>query len=48
LKQAGLITGEIEGLRTCYWADRDRLAELHDLVGGLLVEAVDVDTSGCD
>jgi ArsR family transcriptional regulator len=48
LKQAGLITGEIEGLRTCYWADRDRLAELHELVGGLLAEAVEADTRGCD
>jgi ArsR family transcriptional regulator len=48
LKQAGLVTGEIEGLRTCYWADRDRLAELHELVGGLLDEAVAVDTSGCN
>jgi ArsR family transcriptional regulator, arsenate/arsenite/antimonite-responsive transcriptional repressor len=48
LKQAGLITGEIEGLRTCYWADRDRLAELHELVGGLLDEAVEVDPRGCD
>ena len=34
LKEAGLIVGEIEGLRTCYWASRERLAELHDLVGG--------------
>lgn len=48
LKQVGLITGEIEGLRTCYWADRHRLAELHELVGGLLAEAVDVDTRGCN
>ena len=23
LKEAGLIVGEIEGLRTCYWASRD-------------------------
>jgi ArsR family transcriptional regulator len=48
LKRVGLITGEIEGLRTCYWADRERLAELHELVGGLLDEAVEVDTRGCD
>ena len=48
LKEAGLIVGRIEGLRTCYWADRDRLAELQQLVGGLLAEAVEVDTSGCD
>jgi DNA-binding transcriptional ArsR family regulator len=48
LKDAGLIVGEIEGLRTCYWASRDRLAQLHDLLGCLLDEAVEVDTSVCD
>lgn len=48
LRDAGLIVGEIEGLRTCYWASRDRLAQLHELLGDLLDEAVEVDTSGCD
>lgn len=48
LKEAGLIVGEIEGLRTCYCASRDRLAELHDLLGVLLEEAVEVDTRVCD
>jgi ArsR family transcriptional regulator, arsenate/arsenite/antimonite-responsive transcriptional repressor len=48
LRDAGLIVGEIEGLRTCYWASRERLAELHELVGDVLTEAVEVDTSGCD
>jgi ArsR family transcriptional regulator, arsenate/arsenite/antimonite-responsive transcriptional repressor len=48
LKDADLIVGEIEGLRTCYWANRDRLGRLHELLGGLLDEAVEVDTSGCD
>ena len=48
LKGAGLVTGEIEGLRTCYWASRERLAEAHELLGGLLVDAVEVDTRGCD
>jgi ArsR family transcriptional regulator, arsenate/arsenite/antimonite-responsive transcriptional repressor len=47
LKDAGLIVGEIEGLRTCYWASRDRLAELNDLVGSLVDEAVEVDTGVC-
>ena len=47
LKEAGLIVGEIEGLRTCYCASRDRLAELHELVGGILDEAVEVDTDAC-
>lgn len=39
LKEAGLITGEIEGLRICYWASPEQLAVLHGLVGGLLAEA---------
>jgi ArsR family transcriptional regulator, arsenate/arsenite/antimonite-responsive transcriptional repressor len=47
LKEAGLVVGEIEGLRTCYCASRIRLDELHELVGGLLDEAVEADTSGC-
>jgi DNA-binding transcriptional ArsR family regulator len=48
LKNASLVTGEIEGLRTCYWADRDRLAELHELVGGLLADSVELDTRDCN
>ena len=48
LRDAGFIVGEIEGLRTCYCASRERLAEAHELLGGLLVDAVEVDTRGCD
>ena len=48
LKEAGLIVGEIEGLRTCYCASRNRLAHLHELTGALLDEAIEIDTSGCD
>ena len=47
LKEAGLIVGEVEGLRTCYWVCRERLGELHDILGGLIDEAVEVDTSVC-
>lgn len=42
LKEAGLIVGEIEHPRTCYCASRERLAELHKLVGGILYEAVEL------
>jgi DNA-binding transcriptional ArsR family regulator len=42
LKDAGLIVGEIEGLRTCYCASRERIAELHELLGGILDEAVEL------
>ena len=48
LKDSGLIVGEIEGLRTCYWASRERLAELHELVGDLLAGAAEVNARGCD
>jgi ArsR family transcriptional regulator, arsenate/arsenite/antimonite-responsive transcriptional repressor len=48
LKEAGLIVGEIEGLRTGYCASRSQLAELHELVGDLLAGAAAADTHGCD
>ena len=48
LRDAGLIVGEIEHPRTCYCASRERLVALHELVGVVLEEAVEVDTSGCD
>lgn len=47
LKEAGLIIGTIEGSRTCYCADRDRLTTLRELVGELLEDAVGVDIGGC-
>jgi ArsR family transcriptional regulator, arsenate/arsenite/antimonite-responsive transcriptional repressor len=39
LKETGLIQGEIDGPRTCYWAVPERLADLHELVGELLDDA---------
>ena len=48
LKEAGLIVGEIEGLRTGYCASRSQLAELQELVGALLAGAAEADTHGCD
>jgi len=48
LRDAGLIVGEIEGLRTCYWASRERLSALHGLLGGILAEAVDADPDVCN
>jgi ArsR family transcriptional regulator, arsenate/arsenite/antimonite-responsive transcriptional repressor len=47
LTEAGLIRGEFEGPRTCYWADRERLASLHGLVGALLREAVALNEVRC-
>ncbi len=47
LKDAGLVVGEIDGLRTCYCASREHLARLHDLLGDLLDEAVEL-TAPCD
>lgn len=39
LKDAGFVTGEIDGPRTCYCASRDRLVDLHSLLGAMLAEA---------
>jgi ArsR family transcriptional regulator, arsenate/arsenite/antimonite-responsive transcriptional repressor len=43
LKDAGLIQGEIDGPHTCYCADRERLTRLHDLLGRVLADAVQLD-----
>ena len=48
LKEAGLVVGEIEGPRVSYCASRDRLATLHEQLGVLLEEAMEVDTRDCD
>ena len=45
LKQAGLITGEIDGTRVCYSLDRAVLAELPELVAALLPPNADVTAS---
>ena len=36
LKEAGLVTGEVEGTRTCYCVDREGLAAAQDALGSLL------------
>jgi ArsR family transcriptional regulator len=35
LREAGIISGEIEGPRSCYWVDRTALAEVAAAMGGL-------------
>lgn len=35
LKEAGLVRGEVEGPRRCYWVDEQALADLERLVGTL-------------
>ncbi len=35
LKEAGIVQGEIDGPRTCYWLARDRLAQLKSLISQL-------------
>ena len=47
LTDTGLIAVKSEGTRSCYCASRDRLAELHELLGGLLADAVGSDGHGC-
>ena len=51
LKDAGLITGEIDGPRVCYCASRQHVQELISLLGGLLGEATELAPElghGCD
>jgi ArsR family transcriptional regulator len=36
LKEAGIVQGQIDGPRTCYWLARDHLAQFNALVAQLL------------
>ena len=47
LRDAGLIQGEIDGPRTCYRANRDRLAGVRDLVDTMLADAVELEDDRC-
>ena len=47
LKEAGLIQGEIDGLRTCYCVSQERLSVLHTLLGGMLAEPVEDGRCAC-
>lgn len=40
LKSAGLITGEVEGVRTCYCLNPDGIKELNSLLSGLSSELI--------
>ena len=46
LRDAGLIEGEIDGPRTCYCANRERLSRLRDLLGAILADAVELEDDG--
>lgn len=46
LKGAGLIQGEIDGPHTCYCANPERLTRLHDLLGVVLADAVELEDDG--
>jgi ArsR family transcriptional regulator len=47
LKEAGLIRGEIDGPRTYYSLDRERLVALHQQIGALVREVVELRENGC-
>ena len=47
LRDAGLIQGEIDGPRTCYCANRERLGRLRDLLGVVLTGAVELEDDRC-
>jgi ArsR family transcriptional regulator len=42
LREAGLIRGEIEGPRSCYWVDAGALGEVATIVEGLAAPARDM------
>ena len=46
LKDAGLIEGEINGPRTCYCANRQRLTRLSDLLDIVLADNVELEDDG--
>ncbi len=49
LKEAGLVRGTLEGPRTCYCLDRERLARLAALAAGLAERGdPDLDLGSCD
>ena len=41
LKEAGLITGTTEGVKTCYCLDRDKLKKLMEMSGNFM-KAIDI------
>ena len=46
LKDAGLIEGEINGPRTCYCANRERLTRLSDLLDIVVADTVELEDDG--
>ena len=47
LRDAGLIQGEINGPRTCYCANPERIARLRDLLDAMLADAVETEDDRC-
>lgn len=47
LKNAGLIKGEVEGVRTCYCLDPDGIEELNDLLTGFSTNLVSLYNKNC-
>lgn len=44
LKQAGIIKGEIDGVRTCYCINEEAVVEMRDLLGSFIQE---LNTQNC-
>lgn len=47
LKEAGLVTGEIDGPRSCYCVDRDRLARAGSLIADWFGRVGDINSNCC-
>lgn len=47
LKKAGVIKGEIDGVRTCYCLDEEGIAEMEDLLAPLLTNLTSATQKNC-
>ncbi|TVQ05217.1 MAG: ArsR family transcriptional regulator [Balneolaceae bacterium] len=47
LKTAGLIKGEVEGVRTCYCLDPDGMIELNELLAGFSKNLITLYNKNC-
>jgi ArsR family transcriptional regulator len=47
LKKAGIIKGEIDGVRTCYCLDEEGIAEIRELVTPLLTNLTTATKDNC-
>ena len=47
LKEAGLIQGEIEGVKTCYCLSEEGIAQLHELAPSFITQLNAINNKSC-